>query len=136
MGVGGVGVGGVGPQQVGMGGVAGVGVGVGVGVQHAQGGWFKQGVPGPGPGVGPGPGQGGLMGMRAPYAAGARLGARYFPGGVVGSPPATPAPRPPTPSELLLLRQSSSQPAPHPPPDDQLPPMTPQDQLTKFVEQL
>lgn len=125
----------MGVSGVGMGGVAG---GVGVGMAHAQAGWFKQAAPV----------QGGLMGMRAPYAGGgaARLAARYFaaPGvgvGVAGgvlqrSPPATPSPRPPTPSELLLLRQSPAPPAPLPPPDDQLPPMTPQDQLTKFVEQL
>ncbi|CAH2208676.1 jg5354, partial [Pararge aegeria aegeria] len=41
----------------------------------------------------------------------------------------------PTPSELLMMRQSPAPPAPHAP-DEQLPPMTPQDQLTKFVEQL
>lgn len=113
--------------------------GVGMTAQHVQqAGWFKQGgVPGGGGGGGGAPA--GLMGMRAPYAAGGRLGAgaRYFPG--VGplqrSPPATPAPRPPTPTELLLLRQPAPHP-PHPPQDDQLPPMTPQDQLTKFVEQL
>lgn len=112
------------------------GVGVGqVGGMPGGGGWFKQAP-------------GGMMGMRGAYggvagggvAGGARMagGARYAfgGGGVARSPPATPSPRPPTPSELLLLRQSPAPPQPHPPPDDQLPPMTPQDQLTKFVEQL
>lgn len=123
---------GVGVSGVGMGG----GVG-GVGMGHAQGGWFKQQAPV----------SSGLIGMRSPYGGagvsgvvpgGARLSARFYGagGGVVArSPPATPSPRPPTPSELLLLRQSPA-PLQPPPPDDQLPPMTPQDQLTKFVEQL
>ncbi|CAG4940100.1 unnamed protein product [Colias eurytheme] len=119
-------VGGVG----GVGGVSSVGLGGMAGGGNA---WFKpQGAVG---GVGVGA-AGGAMGMRGAYAGAApRLAARYFPGAVQRSPPATPAPRPPTPSELLLLRQSPAPPAPHPP-DDQLPPMTPQDQLTKFVEQL
>ncbi|XP_069355326.1 CREB-binding protein isoform X5 [Maniola hyperantus] len=118
------------PQQSQVGGVPGVGLGGGAAA------WYKPGAAG---GAGA---AGGMMGLRGAYAgAGAapRLGARYFPGGGVGvlqrSPPATPSPRPPTPSELLLLRQSPAPPAPLAP-DDQLPPMTPQDQLTKFVEQL
>lgn len=125
-----------------MGGVSGGGVG---NVGMASGGWFKQGGGVAGVG-GVGGVAGGMLGMRAPYASGGapRLSARYFPGGVgvgVGgvlqrSPPATPSPRPPTPSELLLLRQSPAPAAPHHAPDDQPPPMTPQDQLTKFVEQL
>lgn len=137
-GVGGVPVGGVGMTGVG----TGVG-GVGSMAHAAGGGWYKQ------------TGGVGMMSMRGAYGVGAgaaagagaaRLGgagARYAFGGGVGvggvvqrSPPATPSPRPPTPSELLLLRQSPAPPPPHAPPDDQLPPMTPQDQLTKFVEQL
>ncbi|XP_037871053.1 histone lysine acetyltransferase CREBBP isoform X3 [Bombyx mori] len=146
-GVSGVGtVGGV--SNVGMSAVGAGGVGTVGGMAHgAAGGWFKQNAAA---GVG-------MMSMRGAYGGvggvgavggAARLGgagARYsFVGGGVGgvggvvqrSPPATPSPRPPTPSELHLLRQSPAPPAPHPPPDDQLPPMTPQDQLTKFVEQL
>ncbi|XP_045763307.1 histone lysine acetyltransferase CREBBP isoform X11 [Maniola jurtina] len=120
------------PQQSQVGGGPGVGLGGGPGVAAA---WYKPGAAG---GAGA---AGGMMALRGAYAgAGAapRLGARYFPGGVgvlQRSPPATPSPRPPTPSELLLLRQSPAPPAPLAP-DDQLPPMTPQDQLTKFVEQL
>lgn len=75
---------------------------------------------------------GGLLGLRAPFAgapgAGAgpgapRLGARYgFGGGVLArSPEGTASPRRPSPVPLA---------------EDQLAPLTPQDQLTKFVEQL
>lgn len=64
---------------------------------------------------------------------------RYGYGGVLQrSPPAAPSPRPQNANELLLLRQSPAPQPPHPPhpQDDNLPPLTPQDQLSKFVEQL
>ncbi|KAJ8721635.1 hypothetical protein PYW07_002410 [Mythimna separata] len=60
--------------------------------------------------------------------------AHYSVGGVATrSPPSTPSLRPPTPSKLLLLRQSPAPAAPLAPAEDQLPPMTPRDQLTNFV---
>lgn len=73
----------------------------------------------------------------APRVAGGVAGAaqRYFSPLLQRSPPANTSPRPPAPAEqLLLLRPAGA--APPPALDDQLPPMTPQDQLTKFVEQL
>ncbi|XP_063635647.1 histone acetyltransferase p300-like [Cydia splendana] len=106
---GGVGVGSVGP-----------GMGPGPGMAHGAG-WLRSGVAA---GVA-------AAGAVRPY--GVRHGARYFGAGALPRSPPASSPRPA--GELLLLRQSPAPPQPHPP-DEQLPPMTPQDQLTKFVEQL